>query len=220
MLAVKRQKHHLPMLERFAPDTRFPEGDDPVQRMTHRLGTKAGRVSCAGSITRSSQPLASRPKKTASPRSLASSTCDSCGRLLSRGIMSRANSSGRAIWIAPPRPQSRAVTSMRSIWSVNPLMSPSSWSAARPISTLASSTWAGRSTISQAAAAKIGKEKTMMPMSGTKEFAQTRNICTSPRRVASPTGIETRKVTSARGASRKTRLSCCVVPHPSTTRRI
>lgn len=163
MLAVKRQKHHLPMLERFAPDTRFPEGDDPVQRMTHRLGTKAGRVSCAGSITRSSQPLASRPKKTASPRSLASSTCDSCGRLLSRGIMSRANSSGRAIWIAPPRPQSRAVTSMRSIWSVNPLMWPSTWSAARPISTLASSTWAGRSTISQAAAAKIRKEKTMMP---------------------------------------------------------
>jgi hypothetical protein len=44
MLAVKRQKHNLPVLERFAPDAPAPESDDPVEKMAHRLGTKAGRV--------------------------------------------------------------------------------------------------------------------------------------------------------------------------------
>lgn len=44
MLAVKRPKHNLPMLERFAPDAPAPESDDPVAKMAHRLGTQAGRV--------------------------------------------------------------------------------------------------------------------------------------------------------------------------------
>ena len=44
MLAVKRQKHNLPMLERFAHDAPAPESDDAVVGMAHRLGTQAGRV--------------------------------------------------------------------------------------------------------------------------------------------------------------------------------
>ncbi|HSO44109.1 MAG TPA: IS1182 family transposase [Rhodoferax sp.] len=44
MLAVKRQKHNLRVLERFAPDAPVPEGDDPMVKMAHRLGTQAGRA--------------------------------------------------------------------------------------------------------------------------------------------------------------------------------
>lgn len=44
MLAVKRQKHNMPVLDRFAPDAPAPESNDPVEKMTHRLGTKACRV--------------------------------------------------------------------------------------------------------------------------------------------------------------------------------
>ena len=44
MLAGKRQKHNMPVLERFAPDAAAPGIDDPVGKMAYRLGTKAGRV--------------------------------------------------------------------------------------------------------------------------------------------------------------------------------
>jgi transposase len=44
MLSMKRELHHLPVLERFAADTPVPETDDPVVRMAHRLGTKRGRA--------------------------------------------------------------------------------------------------------------------------------------------------------------------------------
>ncbi len=44
MLAMKRQTHHLPVLERFAPDAPEPDSDDSVLKMAHQLGTKAGRV--------------------------------------------------------------------------------------------------------------------------------------------------------------------------------
>jgi hypothetical protein len=44
MLSMKRELHHIPMLERFAPDTQAPETDDPVVKMAHRLRTKKGRV--------------------------------------------------------------------------------------------------------------------------------------------------------------------------------
>jgi hypothetical protein len=44
LLAIKRQSHHLPVLERFAPDTPAPEESDPMQQMAHRLGTQAGRA--------------------------------------------------------------------------------------------------------------------------------------------------------------------------------
>ncbi len=44
LLAIKRDLHHLPVLERFAPDTPVPDSDNPVLNMAHRLKTKAGRA--------------------------------------------------------------------------------------------------------------------------------------------------------------------------------
>jgi len=44
MLAMGRDSHHLPVLERFAPDAPEPESEDPVLKMAHRLKTKAGRA--------------------------------------------------------------------------------------------------------------------------------------------------------------------------------
>jgi transposase len=44
MLAMGRDSHHLPVLERFAPDAPAPESEDPVLEMAHRLKTKAGRA--------------------------------------------------------------------------------------------------------------------------------------------------------------------------------
>ena len=44
MLSMKRESHHIPVLERFAEDVLAPETDDPVAKMAHRLGTKKGRV--------------------------------------------------------------------------------------------------------------------------------------------------------------------------------
>jgi transposase len=44
MLSMKRDSHHIPVLQRFAPDAPAPETDDPVVRMAHRLRTKEGRV--------------------------------------------------------------------------------------------------------------------------------------------------------------------------------
>jgi transposase len=44
MVAIKRESHHIPVLQRFATDTPEPKTDDPVTKMVHRLGTQAGRV--------------------------------------------------------------------------------------------------------------------------------------------------------------------------------
>ncbi len=44
LLALKRQSHHAPVLERFAPDGPEPQTADPVVQMAHRLGTQAGRA--------------------------------------------------------------------------------------------------------------------------------------------------------------------------------
>jgi transposase len=44
MLAMRRDSHHLPVLERFAPDAAVPESEDSMVQMAHRLKTKAGRV--------------------------------------------------------------------------------------------------------------------------------------------------------------------------------
>ena len=44
LLSMKRESHHIPVLERFAVDAPAPETDDPVAKMAHRLGTKKGRV--------------------------------------------------------------------------------------------------------------------------------------------------------------------------------
>ena len=44
MLAMRRDSHHLPVLERFAPDAPAPESEDVVVNMAHRLKTAAGRA--------------------------------------------------------------------------------------------------------------------------------------------------------------------------------
>jgi hypothetical protein len=44
LLSMKRESHHMPVLERFAADTPAPRTDDPVVQMAHRLGTKEGRA--------------------------------------------------------------------------------------------------------------------------------------------------------------------------------
>ena len=44
MLSMKRESHHMPVLQRFAADTPAPETDDPVVKMAHRLGTRKGRA--------------------------------------------------------------------------------------------------------------------------------------------------------------------------------
>jgi hypothetical protein len=44
MLSIKREAHHIPLLERFCADAPEPETDDPVAKMVHRLGTKKGRL--------------------------------------------------------------------------------------------------------------------------------------------------------------------------------
>ena len=43
-LSIRRETHHLPLLDRFAEDTQAPPTDDPVQAMAHRLSTRAGRA--------------------------------------------------------------------------------------------------------------------------------------------------------------------------------
>ncbi len=44
LLAIRRENHHLPVMERFAPDASPPEASDPLRRMTRHLGTQAGRA--------------------------------------------------------------------------------------------------------------------------------------------------------------------------------
>ncbi len=44
LLALRREPHHAPVLERFAPDVPQPQTTDPVVQMAHRLGTQAGRA--------------------------------------------------------------------------------------------------------------------------------------------------------------------------------
>ena len=44
LLAVKRDAHHGPLMERFAADAPEPQDADAVQQMVYRLGTKAGRA--------------------------------------------------------------------------------------------------------------------------------------------------------------------------------
>jgi len=44
MLAMKRESHHIPVLERFAADAPVPQSDDPVVKMAHRLSTRKGRA--------------------------------------------------------------------------------------------------------------------------------------------------------------------------------
>jgi transposase len=44
LLAIKKQEHHEPLMERFAPDPKKQETTDPLVKMVHRLSTQAGRA--------------------------------------------------------------------------------------------------------------------------------------------------------------------------------
>ena len=44
LLALKRHKHHMPVLDRLAPDGPQPQTTDPMGQMAYRLGTQAGRA--------------------------------------------------------------------------------------------------------------------------------------------------------------------------------
>ena len=44
MLSMKRESHHIPVLERFSADAPAPQTQDPVVKMAHRLGTQKGRA--------------------------------------------------------------------------------------------------------------------------------------------------------------------------------
>lgn len=44
LIAIRRDAHHLPLMERFADDPAPPASLDPVVRMTYQLKTKAGRA--------------------------------------------------------------------------------------------------------------------------------------------------------------------------------
>jgi len=44
MIAIRRESHHIAVLERFVADAPAPETADPVAKMVHRLGTKSGRA--------------------------------------------------------------------------------------------------------------------------------------------------------------------------------
>ena len=44
LLALKRESHHLPVLERFAADSPSPQTSDPVEQMAHCLSTQSGRA--------------------------------------------------------------------------------------------------------------------------------------------------------------------------------
>ena len=43
LLAIKRESHHEPLMERLAPDPAAPQTTDPVVNMVHRLSTQAGK---------------------------------------------------------------------------------------------------------------------------------------------------------------------------------
>lgn len=44
LLAIKRESHHEPLMERFAPDPSAPQTTDPLAQMVHRLSTQAGKA--------------------------------------------------------------------------------------------------------------------------------------------------------------------------------
>ena len=44
LLAIKRDVHHEPLVDRFAPDPDAPQTTDPVANMAHRLSTQAGKA--------------------------------------------------------------------------------------------------------------------------------------------------------------------------------
>ena len=44
LMATQRESHHMPVMERFAPDEPPPETTDPLARMAHQLRTQTGRA--------------------------------------------------------------------------------------------------------------------------------------------------------------------------------
>ena len=43
LLAIKRESHHEPLMERFACDPDTPQTTEPVANMVHRLSTQTGK---------------------------------------------------------------------------------------------------------------------------------------------------------------------------------
>jgi len=44
LLSIRRESHHQPLMERFAPDSEAPPPTDPVEHMNYRLSTQAGKA--------------------------------------------------------------------------------------------------------------------------------------------------------------------------------
>ena len=44
LLAIKRESHHEPLIDRFAPDPEAPQTTHPLAHMVHRLSTQAGKT--------------------------------------------------------------------------------------------------------------------------------------------------------------------------------
>jgi transposase len=44
LLAIKRESHHIPLMERFAPDPDAPPAKDALTTMVHRLSTQGGKA--------------------------------------------------------------------------------------------------------------------------------------------------------------------------------
>jgi len=44
LLAIKRELHHEPLMQRFAPDPDAPQTTEPLAEMRHRLSTQAGKA--------------------------------------------------------------------------------------------------------------------------------------------------------------------------------
>ncbi|CAE6866512.1 IS1182 family transposase ISThsp16 [Paraburkholderia aspalathi] len=44
LIAIQRDAHHRPLMERFADDPAPPASTDPIVRMTHQLKTRTGRA--------------------------------------------------------------------------------------------------------------------------------------------------------------------------------
>ena len=52
LLALKRESHHTPLAQRFAPDAPQPQSTDPVVQMAHRLGTRKQGGRCTAGASR------------------------------------------------------------------------------------------------------------------------------------------------------------------------
>ena len=68
LLAIKRESHHEPLMERFAPDPDAPQATDPLANMVHRLSTQGARRCTNFAIRPSSRCSASSSRRWAGVR--------------------------------------------------------------------------------------------------------------------------------------------------------